>query len=712
MADTLPHCLIGVEAVDIFQPSNLSLVKRHIDEVADEGLGNFMVFRAYRITSDDGPDTVLGDLASAGDMIAQLRHQKAQLVQPDSAATAALRYACERGMHCASLYTWFTPEAAEQIKRECGRRFLFPMLGEMHGGMGEEMGQPAEPDRGAPDLKALDARAVERIRENIKRHQKSGFRRVGHVDGPIHHDIGYRAGLHVSMTELMVGFVQLHLAATRGASDAFGKEFGSWIAVGFFGGANADVRKPLRLRAALNASYLSGAKYILLESGQWGLHEHGNNFGEGNQLTRELRHEVKRFYAFAGRHPRPTPRPEVPLGFVKGRFDGWSGCMSNGVVWRQTHGAPEYLTSSPERGWDYLDVIWPGKGRCDDYPLQDYRTPWLLGSPFGQVDIVPAETPASRLHRYRTLLFLGWNSMDVGQYRKLHAYVRNGGTLFMAVPHLATWTRRPGQFTNPKDMPLLRKGRFEDLFGVRVKGCGGYHDRINLIDLVRAGRLALPVGRRFIMETALFPALVELKMGKALARSHDGKPLLIENRIGKGTAYLLCSWDFPGLNAYQDFMRFLVGRFAEMSAGEVRVESQAPVEWAVFPGPSYKTVFMLNTQLQVPATATVRAPRGLALTVQLDPGDMRVAYVFKDMVLTFDDRMTALTDARRSRGWLLDVQGSAPMGLRIAVAKGLMPKEVRFAGDSVKEYGFKYPYYAFHFEKPAGRLFVETRKAR
>ena len=105
MAHQLPDCLIGVEATDIFEPSNLSVVKRHVDEIMAEGLGNFMALRAYRVTADDGPSTVLGDLASAGTMVEQLRRQKATPVEADSPAVEALRYACERGIHCAALYS-------------------------------------------------------------------------------------------------------------------------------------------------------------------------------------------------------------------------------------------------------------------------------------------------------------------------------------------------------------------------------------------------------------------------------------------------------------------------------------------------------------------------------------------------------------------------------------------------------------------------------
>jgi len=710
MAHQLPDCLIGVEAADIFEQSDLSLVKRHVDEIIEEGLGNFMVLRAYRVTADGGPSTVLGDLASVGTMIEQLRKQKATPVEADSPAVEALRYACERGIHCAALYSWFTPEAVQQIKRECGSRFLFPMLGEMHGGMGEEMGQLAD-EFEAADLPALDRKAVEKMRISIEKHRNAGFARVGHVDGPIHHRLGYRAGLHVSMTELMIGFVQLHLAATRGAAYAFGKEFGSWIAMGYFGGANADVLKPTRLRASLNASYLSGAKYILLESGQWALHEHGNNVPEGNHLTRELRHEVKRFYAFAKRHPRPAPRPEVRLGLVKGRYDGWSGSMSAGVVWRQMHGAPEYLAGSPERGWDYVDVIWPGKGRWDTYPLQDSTTPWLLGTPYGQADLVPVEASAERLAEYRTLMFLGWNTMDAAQWRKLTAYVEQGGTLFMAVPQLATATRRPAGFTNPTDMKLIRGGKVEDLFGVRIKGCGGYHDRMNFTDIIRAGRIGLPVGRRFIMHTALFPAVMETAGARVLARSHDKRPLLTEHRVGKGTAYLLGSWDYPGLNTYQELMRVLVGRFAEDSMGDIRVHSDGPIDWAVYRGEQFDTVYLLNTHLEKAALASLIGPRGLRLQVQLDPSAMRVAYVLRDAIVCFESGMTALTGARRRRGWELDVEGARPVGVKMAFASGLRPRDATMGDEKVTAFGFTYPYYTLHFNAAAGTLRIRTGRA-
>lgn len=711
MTERLPDCLIGVEAADIFQPSNLSLIKRHINEVVDEGLGNFMVLRAYRVTPDGGPDTVLGDVRSVETMIAQLRKQKAVPVEAGSPAVEAFRYACDRGVHCAALYTWFQPQAVRQIRRECRGRFLFPMLGEMHGGMGEEMGQASD-DYRAADLPTLDRKALAKLKESIARLRRAGFARVGHVDGPVQHRMGYRAGLHVSMTELMIGFVELHLAATRGAADAWGKEFGSWIAMGYFGGANADVLKPVRLRAALCASYLSGAKYILLESGQWGLHEHGNNIPEGNHLSHEMRHEMKRFYAFARRHPRPAPRPEVRLGVVMGRYDGWTGTMSPGVVWRQMRGAPEYLTGSAERGWDYLDVLWPGKGRCDDYPLQDATTPWLLGTPYGQVDLVPVETPLSRLTRYRTLLFLGWNTMDAAQWARLTGFVKQGGTLFMSVPHLATSTRRPAGFTNPADMKLVRGGRVEEVFGVRVHGCGGYHDRINFMDVVAAGRIGLPVGRRFIAHTALFPALIETAGARVLVRSHDRRPLLTEHRLGKGTAYLLGAWDYPGLNAYQEIMRLLVGRFAERSMGELRVLADGPVDWAVYRGAEFDTIHMLNTSLERPAVAAVRAPRGIALDVPLDPAHMRVAYVFPDMALCFDDPMTALKGARRHRGWDLEIEGDRPIGARVALAPGRRPTEASVGTETVSAFGFDYARYDLHFGAASGTLRIRLRVDR
>ena len=704
----LPDCLIGVEAADIFEPSGLALIKRHVDEIIEEGLGNFVVFRAYRVTEDAGEETVLRTDGDGQAMLDQLRRQKAIPVKPDSAAVEALRYACDRGLYCAALYTLFEPGAAKQIKTLCKGRFLFPMLGEMHGGMGEEMGQPAE-DYEAPDVKSLDRQAVAKLRAGIARHREAGFSRVGHVDGPLHHGIGYRAGLWVSMTELMCGFVQLHLAATRGAADAFGKEFGSWIAIGYFGGANCDPIKPVRLRASLNASYLSGAKYILLESGQWGLHEFGNDVPAGNMLSRELRHEVKRFYAFAKRHPRPAPRPEVRLAFVKGRYDGWSGTL-DAMQWRQAHGSPEYLTSSSERGWDYLDVVWPGKGRCDDYPLQDFKTPWLTGAPYGPTDIVPADTPLERLRQYRSLLFLGWNTMDAAQYRKLTEYAEDGGSLFMAVPHLATWTRRPPAICNPPDMPLFRNGRVESLFGARVTGCGGYRQRINRVDVLGTDRIGLPP-TQFIMETALYPALVELKGARVAARTHDKLPFLTENRLGKGTAYLMCSWDFPGLNAYQAFMRFLVRGFAARDIGDVTVESDGPVDWAVYPGPVYDTAFALNCGLEDTVRATVWGPRGMAVDVPLGPGQMRAAYVFPDMILCLDSPMTALVSAERKRGWRLRVEGDEPVGLTLVVPDERAPARVGLNGDDVTEFGFTYPCYTFHFNDTGGELVITTRKA-
>jgi hypothetical protein len=308
-------------------------------------------------------------------------------------------------------------------------------------------------------------------------------------------------------------------------------------------------------------------------------------------------------------------------------------------------------------------------------------------------------------------MYLGWNTMDAEQYRKLKQYVTGGGTLFMAVPHLSTDIRRPPSLCNSANMKLFRNGRVEDLFGVRVKGMGDYFTRINAIDVIQPGLVGLPE-RRFIQETALFPAIAKVTRGRVIARSHDKRPLLIENRLGRGAAYLLCSWDYPGLNTYQEFMRVLVERFAEYSVGDIRVRSRDPVEWGVFRGDFCDTVFALNTHLENPAIASVEAPRGISLRLQIDPGCMRLVYVSRDLALAFDDPMTAVKSAKQEDTGEFVVEGSQPVGLTLALADGLAPKEVSFGGEVVADYGFEYPYYSFHFKAASGTLRIRARRTR
>jgi len=130
----------------------------------------------------------------------------------------------------------------------------------------------------------------------------------------------------------------------------------------------------------------------------------------------------------------------------------------------------------------------------------------------------------------------------------------------------------------------------------------------------------------------------------------------------------------------------------------------------VYRGDLYDTVFALNTDLERPLPATVEAPKGVSLKVQLDPGAMRLVYVFRDMALCFDSPMTALAGAKRSRAWELRVHGDEPLGARLAFAQGLAPKSVSLGDDCVTEYGFTYPYYSFHFAETGGVLRVATRK--
>ena len=118
--------------------------------------------------------------------------------------------------------------------------------------------------------------------------------------------------------------------------------------------------------------------------------------------------------------------------------------------------------------------------------------------------------------------------------------------------------RGPSLGNNLEPLNLVHDGDFSDLFGTRVKGRGGRLLRILAEEDVAGNPVAEVYQQsdkfRYPSSGPLHAPVdladVELCGAEALAREADsGAPILIRNRVGKGTAYLLCTFDFPG-NSY------------------------------------------------------------------------------------------------------------------------------------------------------------------
>ncbi|MCK5802641.1 MAG: hypothetical protein KAI66_07410, partial [Lentisphaeria bacterium] len=216
-----------------------------------------------------------------------------------------------------------------------------------------------------------------------------------------------RAGLGRLCLEVMPGDPELMHAAIRGAARAGGLEWGTHIAMGWYGGVDVDELFQQRWRAALGWSYICGADFILPESGHYTYSNPDRNIELGfhsPEMVR-MRRSLREYVQLAHVHRRPAGGPLVRLGLLHGLHDGAPG-LWNPFAWGQYHGQ-HWQEGPAERGWRLFERL---------YRHESWHNARVQGQvdvsgnpPFGQVDIVPAEAKTQHLGRYACLLCLGWN---------------------------------------------------------------------------------------------------------------------------------------------------------------------------------------------------------------------------------------------------------------------------------------------------------------
>jgi hypothetical protein len=191
-------------------------------------------------------------------------------------------------------------------------------------------------------------------------------------------------------------------------------------------------------------------------------------------------------------------------------------------------------------------------------------------------------------------------------YEKLKAYVASGGRLLMSAPHLNVETDRLAP------LAPYGGGDVSDLFGVRVQGSTG-------ADVLGVRFLEHPTGApwslfHWMPADPMFlgrfaRAEVELVGGRVLAAAQAahrgdpeelrGQPLLVEHQVGKGAAYLLCTWDPPGARDLRPFVENLLQQIVSGEPGPVRVSGSDRVRHAIWEHEGVHYVYWLNTDPDV-----------------------------------------------------------------------------------------------------------------
>ena len=179
--------------------------------------------------------------------------------------------------------------------------------------------------------------------------------------------------------------------------------------------------------------------------------------------------------------------------------------------------------------------------------------------------------------------------MDLALYRKLVAYVKGGGRLLMTAPQLSTRVDR--EYLHDLEHPeLIHDGDVQELFGVKLLKKSG---NVSEIDCEQENCL-LP--KRIRLGTKIYNTSLKLAGAQVLARDQGGRPVLVENRLGKGIARLLTLRAFPGTPGLQPLMKELCKSLALEVRSSVWVDDPSTdVAWYLFHKNGRRNLWLLNT---------------------------------------------------------------------------------------------------------------------
>lgn len=266
------------------------------------------------------------------------------------------------------------------------------------------------------------------------------------------------------------------------------------------------------------------------------------------EIAKRYRKEISDFYDYVKANGTPAGQPEAGIAIAKGNLDLYGDAaefnpnVAIAGAYTIADKNPNWFASAPERGWDTIRRVFFPRPNVTG----QYYNRYLSGTPFGPVDVVSFAGKISAeflLKHYKTLIFSGWNTGSAEQYQILLDYVKAGGRLFLAIPHLSTNDTR--DFNNYSASELVNGGDFTELCGLRVKGRGKRFYWATCADHV--SEFEFPFPRRFgIMSTCLGDVEITGQVETLLVEDEEMDPILFRHPCGKGEVYFLNSWSYPG----------------------------------------------------------------------------------------------------------------------------------------------------------------------
>ena len=372
----------------------------------------------------------------------------------------------------------------------------------------------------------------------------------------------YQAGYETVGAELMYSPSEICSAALRGARSVYGNKVIAHHAVQWSTYPHDIEPRYRRYRLALFLSYIHEIDEINTEEGLWRLEQYYAPFNRFSAPCLAHKKEQQDLEHFISTHTR-TGKFYTPVAFLSGRYDGWE-CFAR---YTNTWGIDGFGTRSPEKAWDILKVFYPRSVLDKFYIMNcpDVSQGFYTGTPYGNVDIMPIE--ADSFENYGLVVAVGYNKAEADDLDKLYRFVEKGGRLVMGLPQFSLTTKRCDvvscnhEYISHPLAPNI-KGFFEDSF---------------------EGEMV---------------SVADVEAECVRLSTDNGRPLVIERRIGKGSLILINAREWADSPAvYKAYKRVLCEETEKCIANEsVWARGDENVQFAVYNNPDgTRNVYFIAT---------------------------------------------------------------------------------------------------------------------
>lgn len=314
-----------------------------------------------------------------------------------------------------------------------------------------------------------------------------------------------------------VSNINILLGAVRASS---AKCWGAHVPTDWYFGIPVDEVKSNKYRLAMQYCYLNGASYVYAENALFKTNAFDRLDFEDEHCSLNRKY-LRDFYEYTIKHPRKGELI-VDKAFMFGRNEF--------IMW-QTN---DRMGELKEKDWDL--PVW---GKWDNAYQDCYHateswmpistkqnsietplnTKLFSGTPFGSVDVVSVEKD---FNKYKTVAFLGWNTMTDEIFNKLKDYVYNGGELVISYCHLNTVDR------NDLEPKFIENEKVEEFFGGSI--CGEYEPDV---------RVTFDDGTTYLIpnDDKINTIRFNGKNAKAICVDKFGNGVVFVNSYGKGKVY-------------------------------------------------------------------------------------------------------------------------------------------------------------------------------